>query len=355
MNRFAISCLFLLTCLPVRAATNLPPAKALLLDEKTVVELTAGHSQYENLPKLTGKLASGGSGLVTILIDRWASEFATLYPEVEFDIQGGGGTASLPAFMEGKMDLLPLSRSLSPDEVARFKGKFGYDLPQIVVAQDAVGIYVNKNNPLSGLTLVQLDGIYSRDAKRGGKRAEFWSDLGIAGPLADERIIRLCLSRVHGTHLFFRDEVMLGSDYRFGGHFEMVSSSLVQAVGADDAGIGFASVMWATARTRFVPLQAADGSYLLPSYEHTVNGRYPLMRPMRIAFHRKPDGTMNPVAREFLRFAVSRRGQRMSALAGSYPLTLEQQQEALRSIGEAPRGKPGEPAKAMDVPTKKKR
>ena len=130
---------------------------------------------------------------------------------------------------------------------------------------------------------------------------------------------------------------MLGSDYRFDGHFETVSSSLVQSVGADDAGIGFTSVMFATARTRFVPLQAADGGYLLPSYENTVSGRYPLARLMRIVFDRKPDGGMNPVAREFLRFAVSRRGQRIIALAESYPITLEQQQTALRALEATPK------------------
>jgi hypothetical protein len=33
---------------------------------------------------------------------------------------------------------------------------------------------------------------------------------------------------------------------------------------------------------------------------------------------------------------VSRHGQRIIALGGSYPLTLEQQREALRMIGEGP-------------------
>ncbi|HXI51819.1 MAG TPA: substrate-binding domain-containing protein [Candidatus Saccharimonadales bacterium] len=342
MKQLGLLCFLSMACLSGLAATDLPSdSKSLLLDEKTVVELTAGLSQYENLPRLAGKLASGGSGVVTLLINRWASEFATLYPEVVLDIQGGGSVASMPAFLQGKVDLMPMARPLWPSEVKSFRDKFGCDPAQIVVAQDAVGIYVNKNNPLTGLTLVQLDGIYSRDAQRGGKRAEFWGDLGVSGPLAEARIIRIALSRVHGTHEFFRDQVMLGSDYRFGGQVEALCSSLVQAVGADDAAVGFGSVMFGTARTRFVPLQTTNGDYLLPSYENTANGRYPLARQMRIVLHRKPDGSMNPVAREFLRFAVSRRGQRIIALAESYPLTVEQQQEALRVIGEPPAEKSG--------------
>src|SRR5579862_3638935 len=159
MKRFVISLLIALACLPARAATNSPPASALLLDEKTVVGLTAEFAQYENLPALKGKMVSWGSGLVTLLINRLASEFATFYPDVTLDVEGGGSNASLSDFLEGKVDLMPMARPLSTNEVALFKKKFGYEPAQIIVAQDSVGIYVNKNNPLTGLTLAQLDGI----------------------------------------------------------------------------------------------------------------------------------------------------------------------------------------------------
>ena len=202
MNRFAIHVLSLLIWLPLQGATNPPSARALLLDDKAAIELTARLTQYENLPKLTGRLTCIGSGMVTILVNRWASEFATLYPEVEFDIRGGGSEGGFPAFLEGKVDLLPMSRPLSADETARFKARHGYEPAQIIVAQDAVGIYVNKNNPLTGLTLVQLDGLYSRDARRGGQRAEFWRDLGVTGPLAEARISRFCLVRFQDTHQY---------------------------------------------------------------------------------------------------------------------------------------------------------
>ena len=132
--------------------------------------------------------------------------------------------------------------------------------------------------------------------------------------------------------MYLQDYVMQGAQYRFDVQFETVPSSVVQAVGADDAGIGVASVMFATDRTRFVPLQGPDGGYQLPGYEETTSGRYPLVRPIRIVFNRRPDGAMNPVARDFLRFAVSRRGQQVIALATSYPLTVEQQNEALRAL-----------------------
>lgn len=331
----ALGCLVLLVWFTAHAATN-EPSSALQLDDKKVIELTASLKEYEDPPKVTGKLSSLGSGLTTIPLNRWAAEFAALHPEAELNIQSGGSVEGLAKFLAGQVDLVPISSTLPAADIARFKEKFGYEPAQIIVAQDAVGVYVNKDNPISGLTVAQLEAIYSRAVKTGGPQPEFWGDLGVTGALANERLNRVSLSKAHGSHMFFQDEILHGGDYRLSVQFEPVSSSLVQAAGADPTVIGFASVIFGTDRTRFVPLQAKDGSWLLPTYENTVSGRYPLVRPMRIVFNRKPDGTMNPVARELLRFAVSRRGQRVMALASGYPLTLEQQEEALRVIGEAP-------------------
>jgi len=238
--------------------------------------------------------------------------------------------------IEGKVDLVPMSRPLEAEESARFKSKYGYEPAQILVAQDALGVYVNKVNPVAGLTLAQLDAIYSHNSKRGAGRPEFWSELGVTGALADERISRISLSKVHGSNLYFQDFIMQGDGYRFDVRFEATLGSLVQAVGAANPAIGVSSVMSATARTRFVPVQATDGSYVLPTYENTVSGKYPLVRPLRIVFNRQPAGRMSPAAREFLLFAISRRGQRIISLAGVYPLTVEQQHDALRTIGETP-------------------
>jgi phosphate transport system substrate-binding protein len=265
-------------------------------------------------------------------VNRWAAEFARIYPEVQFNIHGGGTGAGIAELLEGKTDLMPSGRPLTATQIESFKAKFGYSPVEIVVAQDAVAVYVNKNNPIEGLTLPLLEATYSRDPKRGGGRPEFWSELGVKGELGGKQIERVSLNRLSDHNLFFREQVLQGAEYRLDVRFELVPTSLVQATGANEAAICFASVMFATSRTRFVPLEGRNGRYLLPNYENVLSGDYPLVRPMRIVFNLKPGGGMNPVALEFLRFAVSRRGQRVIALAGSYPITLEQQQEAWRFL-----------------------
>jgi phosphate transport system substrate-binding protein len=316
------------------AETNSSPATALLLDDKTAFELTTGLTQYERPPRLAGKLRSVGSAVTTILVSRWAAEFGPLYPEVELDIRAPGSQEGVSQLLEGKADIVPSGRPLSAQERARFKEKFGHEPTEIIVAQDALGVYVNKNNPIIGLSLDQLEAIYSVKPNLRAGRPEFWGDVGVTGPLARKQINQVSLNRWHDVQLYFRDLVMKGEEYRFDVSFELVPSSVVQAAGADEAAISMASIMLATARTRFVPLQGSDGQFYLPSYENTWKGLYPLNRPMRIVFNRKPDGAMSPVAREFLRFAVSRRGQRIIALAGSYPIPVELQKTALGLIGE---------------------
>lgn len=345
MKALFILLFFLIACVPAKSNTN-DLSINFKLDDKQVLALTSGFEEYQDAPVIKGKLISAGSGLTTILVNRWASEFLKLHPEAELNIQSGGSVEGLEKLIAGKVDLVPLGRELPARDISRFKAKFGYEPTQIIVAQDAVGVYVNRENPVAGLTLSQLERIFSRQPPPTGTAPELWGDLGVTGSMATQQIYRVSLNRIHATHLFFKEQVLHGGEYRLSVNFEPVPSSLVQAAGAYPNAIGCTSVIFGTRRTRLVPLQASDGSWVLPTYSNVVNGHYPLVRPLRIVFNRKPDGTMNPVARELLRFAVSRRGQRIIGLADTYPITPELQKEALRVLAEksgsvSPSGHPG--------------
>lgn len=336
MKRFLVLAL-LMKVLSIYGSTNLPAASSLRMGEKSVLEVTVGLARYANPPQLSGKLVSNGSGGATVLINRWAAEFGRLFPNVALEIHGSGMRPEVfNDFIDEKIDIVPMSRPAPPEVISRYKAKFGVEPCQFVIGPDALAVYVNKSNPVAGLTLEQLEAIYSHSPRSRTPRPELWGQLGVTGPLADVGIYKVSLSQLHGSHQFFREVVLGGANYRFDVHFESVASGLVQAVGAEDGAIGFVTPMFATARTRFVPVQATNGQYLLPTYENVISGQYPLIRPMRVLFHRKSPANLNPVVREFLRFAVSSRGQRIIALAGSYPLTPEQQKEALREIGENP-------------------
>jgi len=129
---------------------------------------------YEPVAGLAGKIASIGDSTATNLVARAAAEFRRIQPEVKLQVTAALAGVGLAALLEGRADIVPMSRALTPEEVAAFQLKFGYPPTQIKVAADALAIYVEKSNPVPGLKLAQLDGIFSRTQRRGGGSIETW-------------------------------------------------------------------------------------------------------------------------------------------------------------------------------------
>jgi phosphate transport system substrate-binding protein len=102
----------------------------------------------------------------------------------------------------------------------------------------------------------------------------------------------------------------------------------VQAVGANNAGIAFAGVFYATHRTKFVKMVGEDGRALLPIYTNVVTGEYPLSLMLYFVVNKKPKEPLSPHLLEFMRFVTSRSGQRSAALIGHFPLTSKRQEES---------------------------
>ena len=322
----------LLAVAGVRSGAAQDTAGSVLLDQEEQLRLLAALQQYDRVTPLTGRLVSRGSGGATILVNRWIDDFAPLHPEAKFNIQGTGSTAGLDTLRHGGADIVPMSRPLNPAEADSLTAAFGHPPLQIVVALDALGVYVNRKNPIERLTFDQLDAIYSRAPRRGNTVAEHWADVGVRGPFGEHLIIRYSLDSVHSIYGLVRDTVLRDEDYRFDIQFERVPRGLVQSVGADDGGIALASIIFATRRTRLVPLVGADGVAYPPNYEEVSSGRYPLARPIYVVVNKTPGQPLQPLVLEFLRFVLSRRGQQIAAFGGNYPITPQQQQQALAQL-----------------------
>ena len=314
------------------STTRPASARSMVLDEQTIFKVTAPLSQYEEQPELSGTLRSRGSASTTILVNRWAEEFAKLYPEIHTQIVGGGIADGLTELLEGKIDIVPLSRPLSETERANFKGRFGYLPVEVPVAYDAVAVYVNLSNPLPDVSMSSLQAMYSRHVTTASRVPETWMDLGVRGQLGKKLIARYALSRSHGTHALFREEVLDGENYRFDVTFERVPGGLLNSLAADQASIGFASVMFANDAVRFLPLRIDEKTVSYPSYEQVLSQRYPLARQLALVVNKPPGKPLPVLAREFIRFALSRSGQRIISLGGNYPITPQMQTSALELI-----------------------
>ena len=104
------------------------------------------------------------------MMQLWEAEFKGFHPSMNFNHEGKGSSTAIPALLENKSDFGPMSRKLKTSEIAKFKAKFGYEPTQFRVAVDALAVYIHPDNPLvnGGLSLKQLDAIFSQSRARGG-------------------------------------------------------------------------------------------------------------------------------------------------------------------------------------------
>src|SRR5579864_2299085 len=129
------------------------------------------------------------------LVQAWEAGFNKHQPGVHFDNHLNGTAAAIGALYTGTGDLALMGREIWPPEVAAFKEVFDYEPTGLNVVTGsfnvrnrgyALVIFVHKDNPLSKLTLTQLDAIYGVERRRGGKPVRTWGDLGLSGEWRDQ-------------------------------------------------------------------------------------------------------------------------------------------------------------------------
>lgn len=168
---------------------------------------------YEPLAGLSGEIVSIGASTATNLVARVAVRFRQMYPNVTFQLTASRTIIGPAALVDGRADIVPMSRPLDPAEIRVFASKFGYAPTEIKVAADALAIFVEKTNPVSGLTLDQLDGIFGRTQHRGGSSIETWGQLGLIREWTDRPIILYGYGPDDGAHRLFQAQVLEGAGF----------------------------------------------------------------------------------------------------------------------------------------------
>ena len=116
---------------------------------------------YEKTSGVSGNLSSVGSDTLANLMTLWAESFKRTYPNVNVQIQAAGSSTAPPALAENTSNLGPMSRLMKDKEIESFEKKFGYKPTPVAVAIDALAVFVHKDNPIEGLTIPQIDAIFS--------------------------------------------------------------------------------------------------------------------------------------------------------------------------------------------------
>jgi phosphate transport system substrate-binding protein len=206
---------------------------------------------------------------------------------------------------------------MKPAEEAAFEKVHGFRPTCISVALDCLAVYVHKDNPLHGLTLAQLDCIFSKTRKSGFQDIVTWGDADLTGAWAKLPITLYGRNTASGTYAYFKQFALLKGDYKDNVQEQPDSAAVVQHVANDRAGIGYSSLSFKTDGVRALPLtRGPEGPLAEPTFASVLSGSYPLGRTLYIYVAKKPGEHLPIVNEEFLRFVLSKQGQEMVEKAG---------------------------------------
>lgn len=275
-------------------------------------------ADYHKADELSGSLASVGSDSLGNLLVFWAEAFKQLYPSVDINIQSSGSATAPPALALGSADIGPMSRLMNEQEIQDFEGRLGYKPVPFTVAIDALAVFVHPNNPLAGLTMNQLDSIFSaRPACAGDSPIRVWGELELSGQWSAKTIELFGRNSNSGTYQYFKHHVLCDGDFHSGLTELPGSASVVQAVGQSPYGIAYSALGYTDESVKVLPLASSSGQVLVEATrENAVNGSYPLARLLYIYVNHDPAKAWQPLQAEFIRMVLSSHGQQQVARAG---------------------------------------
>jgi phosphate transport system substrate-binding protein len=324
---------------------------------------------YKPAQQQLGVIRIHGSQLSFHLIHLWEDAFLKMHSDIRY--RDNILPSWFPGLCAGTEDLSVVGHKAWRPDLMAFEQCFGYQPLEIMFATGGfdenrrgntpgVVFMVNKENPISKLTLKQLDGIFgaqrsggwqgtrwTTDSARGAnENIRTWGQLGLTGEWKDKPI-----------HLYGSDAtqslwaetiqrvVFKGGDKWNPAIRELVRGDHVRgpsdvqtvtAVANDRYAIGFNFMRLIKENPDVKPLALAghdEGPYIAPSRETFYNRTYPLVTALYIYLNRPPGKPLAPRLKEFLTYILSREGQQAIADDGMYiPLNPEAAHEQLKKL-----------------------
>ncbi len=331
---------------------------------------------YKPDQQVSGTIRNYGFGLGGVL-KLWEDGFRKIHPGITFDDKLPTSDAAIPALVTGVTDLAPDGGEPAITEALSFFEVYGYPPTDITVASGAFDvegksngpvIFVHKDNPITQLSMDQLDGIFGSERTAGMRGFQWtpsagrgpekdirtWGQLGLTGEWADKSI-QTYGHAPSGTTRFFQWKVMANGDKWNPNYREYVESGskmiadedrstqrlglqymLKEELSNNRYGIAWTVMPQAkgVADVKVVAVvPRGAGRAVMPSVESFQDRSYPMVRSIYIYLNRKPGTAVDPKLREFLRYILSREGQETVARNGSYlPLTGAIVREQLRKL-----------------------
>ena len=317
--------------------------------------------------RLWGNNYIGDSGLA----ERWCAEFRKHHAEAECELVLPTAAVAAPSLYFGLADV-SMNHELTFYDYLSHVRILGYEPTGFSIVtgsfdvpgwQNSIAIVVHKDNPLTGISMAQLDGVFG-SARAGGwvgarwepdfargpeGNIRTWGQLGLEGEWADRQINTYGYSLRYATSLEFSNKVLRASDkwnenlLAYGNYVAEdgtrtgQADSIVGHLEEDRQAIAY--LRWRPdfeGRVKVLKLSEQDsGPYFEFSVENIQARRYPLWGDQSLWVSVRPGTQINPRAAEFIRFVLSREGQELVMEDGKYfPLPADAVAEQLNKLAE---------------------
>ena len=245
-----------------------------------------------------------GSDTMVILGQRLAEEYMKGNRGAVVQVNGGGSGTGIAALINGTIDLAMSSRPMKEDEKQKVKQNRGADVVETPIALDALGIFVNTENPLQQLTIAQVRAIFE------GKTTN-WKEVG--GPNAP--IVLYGRESSSGTYDYFREHVLDKGDFSPRVQTLQGTAAIINAVGQDKNGIGYGGIAYAK-NVRALAIAAEGGQPIAPSEQTVADNTYPLSRKLFLYYPQNAPQR----AEKFVQWSLTPEAQALVKDVGYFPL-----------------------------------
>ena len=246
----------------------------------------------------------GSDTLGAKLVPQAAEAFKTTHPDVAFEIAAEGSTTGIAAITDSTAQIGMSSRRAKPVEISAALAK-GVTMKPTIVAYDGMAVIVNEANPVTELTLRQVEQIFTGDVTD-------WTAVG-GNPGKFSIYTRNTSS---GTYSDWKELAMKKRDYASSSQKMAGNEQIAAEVAKNPNGIGYVGLAYTHAPgIRVVGIVGKDKIAVLPSNQTVQAKTYPYARPTFFYTNGEPSG----LTAEFVDFMLGAEGQALVQKVGFVP------------------------------------
>ena len=281
-----------------------------IIDEE-IAKIIYDFPDYVPVPSWKGAITIQGSDTMAPTLTALAEAFNRLYPDVKFNIRGGGSDQAVQDLVAGACDFASVSNDLTDAEVAQIKKNSGADVVEIKIASGAACVIVNADNPMTQITREQLNGVFAITHSMTKDPIFAWKELDPTSPIAEEWIALYVTDENSSTMKTFTDFAMPNERFTTSYFYREPSpSSVVNACCAYKTAMGIGSFKHMQPRAKTLEVSADKGkTFVAPTKMNIYTGKYPMSRPLQLVAVMDKQGNLPPLLVDFARFALSETGQ----------------------------------------------